>query len=69
MNHIHPSVVIGPGVEIGTGNTIGPGTVLLGPLTLGDDNWIGPLVAIGTPGEMRGGYTPALGTSPRGPVG
>lgn len=66
MNNIHPSVVIGPDVQMGTGNTIGPGTVLLGPLVIGDNNWIGPSVAIGTPGEMRGGRHPRPWDEPTG---
>jgi UDP-N-acetylglucosamine acyltransferase len=54
-NVIHPSAVIGPGVDIGTGNTIGPYAVVLGPTRLGSGNWIGPHVCIGTPAQIRGG--------------
>jgi UDP-N-acetylglucosamine acyltransferase len=54
MNRIHPTAVIGPDVQLGTRNAIGPYTVILGRCVIGDDNWIGPHVAIGTPGEMRG---------------
>lgn len=50
-NQIHETVVIGPDVEIGDGNVILPYTVILGPTTIGDRNWIGPHVSIGTPGE------------------
>jgi UDP-N-acetylglucosamine acyltransferase len=54
-NVIHPSAVIGPGVDIGTGNTIGPYAVVLGPARLGSGNWIGPHACIGTPAQIRGG--------------
>ena len=53
-NSIHPTALIGPGVELGIGNVIGPHAVLLGPLVLGDHNWIGPGVVLGTPSEIRG---------------
>jgi UDP-N-acetylglucosamine acyltransferase len=49
---IHPSAVVGEGVELGERVTIGPGAVLLGPLTIGDDCWIGPGVVLGTPPEI-----------------
>jgi UDP-N-acetylglucosamine acyltransferase len=54
MNCIHPTATIGPEVELGTGNTVGPGVVLLGPLTVGDDNWFGAHTVIGAPAEIRG---------------
>lgn len=54
VNTIHPTAVIGPQVELGSGNTVGPHAVLHGPLTIGDDNWIGPSVVLGTPPEVRG---------------
>lgn len=66
-NVIHPTAVIGPGVELGGGNTIGPYAVVLGGAVLGSGNWIGPHVSIGTPAQMRGGVhgagwvTPAAG--------
>jgi UDP-N-acetylglucosamine acyltransferase len=53
-NRIHPTAVIGPGVELGTGNVIGPFVVLLGPCRIGDDNWIGAHVVLGAPPEIRG---------------
>ena len=37
-NAIHPTAVIGPEVDLGSGNTFGPGVVLLGPLRIADDN-------------------------------
>jgi UDP-N-acetylglucosamine acyltransferase len=57
-NRIHPTAVIGEGVELGEDNVIGPYTVILGPARIGDGNWIGPHVTIGTPGEDRGGPHP-----------
>jgi UDP-N-acetylglucosamine acyltransferase len=54
MNRIHPSAVVSPEVELGTGNVIGPGVVLLGPLRIGDDNWIGAHTVVGAPAEIRG---------------
>jgi len=57
-NRIHPTAVIGDGVELGDGNVIGPFTVVVGPCTVGDGNWIGPHVTIGTPAEDRGGPHP-----------
>lgn len=52
-NRIHPSAVLGPDVQLGEGNIIGPFVILLG-CRIGDDNWIGPHVVIGTPPEIRG---------------
>lgn len=50
-NKIHPTAVIGGDVEMGSGNVIGAYCVLEGPLTLGDDNQIGPHAVIGTRGD------------------
>lgn len=58
-NRIHPTAVVGDGVELGERNVIGPYTVLVGPCRIGDDNWIGPHVAIGTPAEDRDAPHPA----------
>nr|WP_202507921.1 UDP-N-acetylglucosamine acyltransferase [Amycolatopsis rubida] len=58
-NRIHPTAVVGEGVELGEGNVIGPYTVIVGPARIGDGNWIGPHVTIGTPGEDRGRPHPA----------
>ncbi len=55
-NQIHPTVVIGEGVELGDGNVIGPYTVICGPTVIGDGNWLGPQVAIGGPPEHRGAH-------------
>jgi UDP-N-acetylglucosamine acyltransferase len=57
-NRIHPTAVIGAGVDIGHGNVIGPYSVLLGPCRIGDGNWIGPHVTIGTPAEHLDGPHP-----------
>lgn len=52
MNQIHPSALVGDGVQLGSNVTVGPGAVLLGPLVVGDDCWIGPGCVIGTPPEI-----------------
>ncbi|PXY31839.1 UDP-N-acetylglucosamine acyltransferase [Prauserella muralis] len=57
-NRIHPTALIGDGVELGDGNVIGPYTVIVGPTRIGDGNWIGPHVTIGTPAEDRNGPHP-----------
>ncbi|MGI8761729.1 MAG: UDP-N-acetylglucosamine acyltransferase [Jatrophihabitantaceae bacterium] len=54
MNDIHPTAVIGEGVELGADNVIGAYVVILGPTTIGDGNWIGPHTVLGTPAEVRG---------------
>jgi UDP-N-acetylglucosamine acyltransferase len=53
-NRVHPTAIIGPGVEMDGGNIVGPYAVILGPCVIGEENWIGPHVVVGTPGEMRG---------------
>lgn len=58
-NRVHPTAIIGPGVELGTDNVIGPYAVIVGPCRIGDGNWIGPMASIGTPAEYRGGPHPA----------
>jgi UDP-N-acetylglucosamine acyltransferase len=58
-NVIHETAYIGPGVNMGTGNTFGPMCVILGPCTIGSDNWFAPHVSIGSPGEIRGAPHPA----------
>ncbi|MEV6524103.1 UDP-N-acetylglucosamine acyltransferase [Longispora sp. NPDC051575] len=57
-NRIHPSAIVGAGVELGDGNVIGPYTVIVGPTRIGDGNWIGPMASIGTPAEYRAGNHP-----------
>ncbi|HVW45094.1 MAG TPA: UDP-N-acetylglucosamine acyltransferase [Amycolatopsis sp.] len=66
MNRIHPTAVLGPGVELGDGNIVGPYTVIRGPAALGDGNWIGPHVTIGTPAEDRDGPHPGWDDEPAG---
>lgn len=66
-NEIHPTVIVGDDVKLGSGNTIGPNVVIYGPATLGDDNWIGAGVVIGAPPEVRSFEHPrgrAAGVSP-----
>ena len=57
-NRIHPTAVIGEGVELGDENVIGPYSVIVGPCRIGNGNWIGPHVSIGGPAEYRGGPHP-----------
>jgi UDP-N-acetylglucosamine acyltransferase len=57
-NRIHPTALIGAGVELGDDNVVGPYTVIVGPARIGDGNWIGPHVSIGGPAEYRGGPHP-----------
>lgn len=59
VNRIHPTAVIGEGVQFGDGNVVGPYAVIVGPTVIGDGNWIGPHVTIGTPGEDRSREHPA----------
>jgi UDP-N-acetylglucosamine acyltransferase len=53
-NEVHPTAIIGPGVELGTDNVVGPYAVLTGPLRIGDRNWIGAHAVIGAAPEVRG---------------
>ena len=53
-NRIHPTACIGDAVKLGIGNVVGPYCVIEGSTVVGDHNWIGPHVVIGTPGEHRG---------------
>lgn len=50
-NRIHPTAIIGDGVELGEDNVIGPYAVIVGPCRIGNGNWIAPHVTIGTPAE------------------
>ena len=47
-NFLHSSTVIGPDVVLGKGNIVGPFAVIVGNVEIGDDNWFGPHVTIGT---------------------
>jgi UDP-N-acetylglucosamine acyltransferase len=53
-NRIHPTAVLGPQVELGSGNVIGPFCVLQGPVVIGDDNYLASHVSIGGAAEVRG---------------
>jgi UDP-N-acetylglucosamine acyltransferase len=53
VNRIHPTAVLGEGVELGDDNVIGPFAVIVGPTRIGDGNGVGPHVTIGTSGEDR----------------
>jgi len=57
-NRIHPTAIIGAGVELGCDNVVGPYCIVVGPCRIGDGNWIGPHVSIGGPPEYRGGPHP-----------
>ena len=68
-NRIHPTAVVGEGVELGADNEIGPYAALLGPCRIGDRNWIGPHAVLGTPGQVRGGPHPPAGAAATSGVG
>ena len=53
-NQVHPTAIIGPGVELGADNVVGPYAVLTGPCRIGDRNWIGAHAVIGAAPEIRG---------------
>jgi UDP-N-acetylglucosamine acyltransferase len=53
-NQIHPTAVLGPGVELGEDNVIGPYAVLTGPCRIGNRTWIGAHAVIGSPPEIHG---------------
>lgn len=53
-NLIHPTALLSPLVEMGTGNQIGAGVILQGRVVLGNDNVIDPYAVIGTPAEFKG---------------
>lgn len=50
--------MIGPEVTIGVGNIIEAYAVIQGKTQIGDSNWIGPHVVIGTPPESREHHNP-----------
>ena len=54
MNSIHPTAVIGPHVQLGTGNIIGPYVVITGSTKIGNNNWFGAGVSIGEQGDILG---------------
>ena len=50
-NNIHPTAIIDPRVDLGSGNEILPYTVIYGPTKIGDNNIIGPHAVIGSAGQ------------------
>jgi UDP-N-acetylglucosamine acyltransferase len=54
LTEVHPTAMVGDGVELGERVRVGPHVVLLGPAEIGDDCWIGPSCVIGTPPEIAG---------------
>ncbi|MDT0278397.1 UDP-N-acetylglucosamine acyltransferase [Blastococcus goldschmidtiae] len=53
-NRVHPTAIVGEGVELGTDNVIGPYAVITGPCRIGDRNWIGAHAVIGAAPEIHG---------------
>lgn len=53
-NQVHPTAIIGPGVELGEDTVVGPYAVLTGPCRIGDRTWIGAHVVLGAAPEVRG---------------
>lgn len=51
-NEIDATAIILGDVRMGSGNIIGPQTILQGPITMGDDNWM-VACSIGLPPEHR----------------
>ena len=58
-NQVHPTAVVGPGVELGADNVVGPYAVVTGPCRIGSRNWIGAHAVIGAAPEIRG-HAPGL---------
>ncbi|SOC46983.1 UDP-N-acetylglucosamine acyltransferase [Blastococcus aggregatus] len=58
-SQVHPTAVVGPGVELGTDVVVGPYAVLTGPCRIGDRTWIGAHAVIGAAPEIRG-HEPGL---------
>ncbi|MDR0433291.1 MAG: hypothetical protein LBH48_08335 [Bifidobacteriaceae bacterium] len=59
MNTVHPTAIVGDGVQMGDGNVIGPWAVIAAGTRLGSDNWIGAGCVIGGLPEIRGYPHPA----------
>lgn len=51
VNTIHPRATVIGDVRMGTGNLVDAGAVLVGPMTVGDDNYFGPNCVVGSPPE------------------
>jgi UDP-N-acetylglucosamine acyltransferase len=58
-SQVHPTAIIGPGVELGEDTVVGPYAVLTGPCRIGDRVWIGAHAVIGAAPEIRG-HEPGL---------
>ncbi len=46
MTVIHPSAIVDPGAELGSGVEVGPFTIIEKDVSIGDNTWIGPHVVI-----------------------
>lgn len=53
-NRVHPTAIIGPEVELGSGNVIGPYCVFQGRVVIGDNNFFASHGSFGGPAEVRG---------------
>jgi len=49
VTRVHPSAVIGPGVQLAPGVIVGPHAVLLGPCEVREGAWIGAGAIVGAP--------------------
>jgi UDP-N-acetylglucosamine acyltransferase len=58
-SQVHPTAIIGPGVELGVDAVVGPFAVLTGPCRIGDRTWIGAHAVVGAAPEIRG-HEPGL---------
>ena len=52
-NAIHPTAMVHPDVELGSGNVIGAYSIIEAGCSIGDHNLIGPHAVIGTPAQGR----------------
>jgi UDP-N-acetylglucosamine acyltransferase len=52
VSSIHPSAVVGPGVELGDDVVVGPFAVLTGPMRVGNRVWVGTGAVLGAPPEV-----------------
>jgi len=68
LNQIHKTAIIGRDVLLGDGNIIEEYAVIKGNTHLGDNNWIGPHVVIGTPPEHKEFHQFPYGEYSRGPI-
>ncbi len=61
MNTIHPTAIVSPTAQFGSGCNIGPYTVVHGNVRLGDNVTIGPFCEIGIPTLLGDGSPLAIG--------